>query len=109
MIKKVLLLILATPMLVNAGQVVSKISQVGVVNEQYGMIRVDTPASSKPECAEEFTILTFDKSTPHGQDLYSIALAGFSTQAKLAITYSDSICGLWGSRMLLSRIDLLRG
>ena len=72
------------------------------------MLVVDTPISTKPDCAQNFNILSFDKSTAHGKDLYAIALTGFTTQKKLWITYSDTVCGLSDVRVLISRIDLVR-
>lgn len=83
------------------------LKQVGAATEQYGMVVFEDPTDDKPECAEQFTIFSFDKSTQHGQDMFSIALTALVAQKRVAVTYSDSDCGLWGIRGLITRIDIL--
>lgn len=90
-----------------SGDVISKITRLGAVDSQWGMFIVATPASSKPDCASDYTTFSFDKSTAHGQDMYSILLAGITAKKNLWIVYSDTECGLWGTRTLVVRVDIL--
>ena len=96
-----------TPYLSHAGSVVSKITRVGAVNDQYGMLIVETAAATKPDCAEEFTIMSFDKSTANGRDMYSMALTALAAQKRMIIEYSDTVCGLWANRALIIRMDII--
>ena len=105
-ISSTVLLIISTAL--NAGSVTSTINRVGAATDQHAMLIVDTAATTKPDCAEEYTIFSFDKSTAHGRDMYSMALTAFATQKPLAITYSDTQCGLWDLRTLITRMDLIR-
>ena len=93
---------------VYAGDAVTTISRLGAATEQYAMMIVDVGLPTKPTCAEENNILSFDKSTPHGQDMFALALSALTANKQLMISYSETSCGLWGSRTLVNRIDILK-
>ena len=90
----------------NAEKIYSTINQLGAASETYAIMVVDTPLSTKPSCAEQNTILSFDKSTSHGKDMYALAMAAITAQLKLRIEYSDTECGFLGIRTLVNRIDI---
>lgn len=91
-----------------AGSVTSTINRIGTASAQYAILIVDNAAATKPDCAEEYTIFSFDKFTAHGQDMYSMALTAFATQKRLIIQYSDTVCGLNNGRALVTRMDIIR-
>ncbi len=105
MVGIVLLLVSTNSM---AGSVTSKVTRVGAATDQYGVLFIETPAPTKPSCANEHTILSFDKSTSHGKDMYSMALTALAAQKKLVISYSDTVCGLRGNRAIVLRMDIMR-
>ena len=91
-----------------AGDTVTKISRLGAATSQYAVMVVEMALPTKPACADEFTILSFDKSTPHGQDMYALALSALTANKDLMISYSETSCGLWDIRTLVNRIDIFK-
>lgn len=67
---------------VYAGDVVSTISRLGAANQQYALVVVDVAIPTKPPYAEEYKVLSFDKSTAHGQDMYALALTALTADKK---------------------------
>ena len=92
----------------SAGEAVSTINRLGAATEQYAVMLIDTPLPTKPVCAEENYILSFDKSTPHGRDMFALAMAALSADKKLMIYYSETTCGLYNVRTQVNRIDILK-
>ncbi|TQV65567.1 hypothetical protein FKG94_28580 [Exilibacterium tricleocarpae] len=99
-------LLLMMPLCCQAGKVTSKITHLAAATVQYGTLTLETPASTKPTCADEYTIMSFDKTTSHGRDMYSMALAALTAQLRLSVTYSDTECGLYGTRAVVTRLDI---
>ena len=90
----------------SADVISTKINQLGAANNTYAMVRLDTPASTKPPCAAEYQMMSFDKSTDHGKTMFSVALAALTAGKRLRIEYSSTSCGLNGNRALITRLDI---
>jgi hypothetical protein len=91
-----------------AGEETTNINRLGAATDQYAVMVVDTPLPTKPPCAEGNTVVSFDKSTPHGKDMFALAMTALATDKKLVIYYSETSCGLYSVRTLVNRIDIVK-
>ncbi len=87
-------------------------NQIGVVQDGakiYGLIQLASNLSLVPQCASENSNqLSFLIEGDFGKLIYATALAAVTAQKQVWLTYSDTNCGLWGSRAISSRIDIKR-
>ena len=84
--------------------------QVGVVRDGgkvYALLHVNGALSSVPDCAlGHENQISIDIGDEVGKLHYSTALAAVMASQKVWISYSDSTCGVWGTRPLISRFDV---
>ncbi len=94
---------------VSAGSITSKISRVNAATAQYANAMLDGASIdiTGHSCAANGTHISWDKTTEHGKQMLTLALAGMLAGKRLYISYSDTQCGLWGSQVLVTRIDVL--
>jgi len=92
-----------------AGSIESKVQRVNAATEQYANTLLDgvTLNISGHPCATNTTHVAWDKTTEHGKQMLSLALAGMLANKRLYIAYSDTQCGLHGNQVLVNRIDVL--
>ena len=92
------------PVLADAGRYSSKIVQVGAATSTYAVIIAAVPPPNHPACAalDNYAIFSFDKTTSHGRDMLGIALIAVTAGKPFRIEYSETDCGLWGNRTLMT-------
>lgn len=95
-----------------AGEVISKIKRTGVANSEFYMLQLETPSTTKPECASTYDVFSIDRKSDDGKfinsDMFSVAMTAFVSDKKVVIAFSDVDCGLWGTRPEIIRIDLVK-
>lgn len=100
-----------------SGTITTTISQVGAATNEFGMLVLETSILQEklPECAKGIQssdrVLSWRKSgvnEAHGKDLLSLATTGLISNKRLSISFSNAECGLWGTRPLIQRIDLVK-
>ncbi|XOV78273.1 MAG: hypothetical protein ACFHVJ_15170 [Aestuariibacter sp.] len=92
---------------------VSVVTSVGAFDSQWGVFNIETAIPTEhslpDSCTSRRTKVSFDKSTPHGQDMLSIILTAFSTGKPLRIQFFNGACGVGGNLYpLANRVDVLR-
>ena len=117
MIKKLMLLFLVSilifPISASAGDFVSVIAALTSRDGQYGVIRASKRHLSKevdpvfPPCAEKPFVLYWDKTTPHGKDMWDLARQSLARH-EVRFEYDDEICSFDGNRLKLVNITLYR-
>lgn len=93
-----------------ASTVSAKILRLDAVNDTYANVQLDgvqVDVTAHP-CATIKTHISWDKSTPHGNQMFSLAMTGLVANKTLVFYYSDTDCGLRGNQVLVTRIDLLK-
>ena len=91
----------------HAGDVTSKITQLAAATIQYANVRLVNPILIDDHpCATNPNFISWDKSTVHGQQMFSLVLAGYMSGREIYFSYSDTQCGLWGTQPLVTRVDL---
>ena len=113
--KKILLsaaLLLSLPFGAHAANHNSVVTSVGAYNTQWAVFNIESPIPSTiglpDSCTTRRTTFSFNKTTPHGQDMLSIILVAFTTGKKLNIQFYTSTCGVDGLYPLINRVDVLR-
>ena len=107
--KKLLMLsCLLTPLYTFAGDITSGIERFGLVTEQYANVKISSSINDAPECANSDQYFSFDKTTDHGKQMYSMLLAAFMANKSVYFNYSNTNCGLYGTQTLLTRIDIIK-
>lgn len=88
---------------------VAYLTQVGAATNTYAVAIADKAATALPSCATSGVHMSFDKTTDHGKAMLSIALAALMANKPVRIVYDDAVCGLYGTRLLITRIDIQAG
>ncbi len=88
------------------GGVVSYVAELGVVTERYALFRITTAAATKPDCATNYKVYSFDKTTQHGRDMFTMVLTSLVAQKKLQVDFSDTDCGLYATRALVYSVRI---
>ena len=85
-------------------QIEAKIERLGVVTAQYGnaVLDVSLDVATHP-CAMHAAIVSFDKTTEHGRQMYAMLLSAKMSNKTVLIMYDDTLCGLWGNQALMTR------
>jgi len=106
---KILISLIATQTFtVQAGSVTTKLPRVGAATETYAIVFTESTPNNIPNCATSYPKeLSFDKTTEHGKAMLSIALSAYMANKNIYIQVNDNTCGLWGSRALVTRIDVV--
>ena len=97
----------------SSGQIETTINRIGLVSETFAIIKFTHPMPTLPACAvsddpnSEY-VVSFDKSTPHGQDMLALVESAFENYWRVKIQYSDATCGWAGVRPLMTRIDAIK-
>jgi hypothetical protein len=85
-------------------------NQVGIVEDNgrtYALLQVDGNVTSVPSCAEGNSHqVSMIIEGEVGSLNYSTILSSIMANQKAWISYSDTNCGLWGTRPLVTRFDV---
>ena len=109
----VLGLMFSFPLLASAATQYIYVKEIGVIKWSgvtYAIIQLDGNLTSVPSCASSYSNqVSFPiQDSYFGETTYSTALSAVVSQKQVYIDYSNSTCGLWGSRPLANRIDVMR-
>lgn len=96
-----------------SGEVQTQIVRIGLVSDTFAIIRLLQPMPTLPPCAvsadpDSAFVVSFDKSTQHGQDILALATTSLENHSEVKVKYSDTTCGWAGVRPLVTRIDIFR-
>lgn len=92
----------------SAGEYATTIERIGAVSNDTAIMVVTTPLPTKPSCATETNVVSFDISTTQGKLFYSNGLAALMAGKSLYVYYSDAECRYLGTRTLVTRSDVLK-
>lgn len=87
-----------------------KIKQIGVLQDNgniYALGQLDGALNNTPSCASGFDHqVSFKIEDDFGKLMYSTILSAVAAGRDVYVDYSASTCGLWGSRPVITRVDL---
>lgn len=102
-----LLGLILVPFTAMGGTITSKLQQLSLATEQYANVSLVTAFdSSNHPCSNTSNFLSFDKTTEHGKQMYSLLLAAYLANREIYFEYSNTTCGLWGTQPVITRVDL---
>lgn len=88
---------------------IASINKISIATDSYAILHIDSVFEDLPACAENTSsLVSFDYTSSQGSAFLTLALSAFHADSSVELVASTSTCGVWDTRALLLRLNIIK-